>query len=259
MLRLRDDQVHALGQVPRAVFLDRLASSIQRFAPALAGVVGEVGCRELASAAERLAREHGFVRAASIRLFLQLICCLGVEFTRDPQLPWAREALLLTRDMPELDRANLLLRRAVAYLDDVHGEAHCHTIAALCRLDEPQLRIMLAREASYDEFVSWTEELFPEKHAFVGLDALRSIYADAETSTTRYGLGLRAPILFASLAFAFGSGVLRDPAYPWVARTVAGERFGDGERRALRLYTRARIYTRYALAHLSNEAHDAEG
>lgn len=134
MLRMRSDQVHLFHQLRREAVVRELSRDIGVFAPKLADVIGEEGRSIAACTALDVARRHGFVRRSSVRLILQLMASLGVEFTTDPQLPWASEILYRTRDQPEETRRQRLYRRVVAFMDEVHGENNRNAIQALQRM-----------------------------------------------------------------------------------------------------------------------------
>lgn len=76
--------------------------------------------------------------------------------------------------------------------------------------------------------------------------------------SAHHELGPAGPLLLAGLAFGLGSGIVRDPAYPWIARTLASESFGERERRVVRLHRRVSIYARHVILSLT-VADDAEG
>lgn len=258
MLHLRRDQFDRFGLIRKAACIEELAQELTRFAPRLSDVIGQQGCVALAALAAHRSGELGFVRRSSIRLILELMCSLGAEFPDDPQLPWAFETLRRTVGMEEQTRASLLHRRALAYLDEVHGENQCHAIRALQRTFLDDGRSSPRVRATLDGFANFAAQTFPEKHGFVGTYALRTLYADAEFTAARHQLGQQGAMLLASLAFALGSGVLRDPAYPWISRTLVDQGFGEGERRTERLYRRVSIYAREVLTSTLPATHDAQ-
>lgn len=257
MLQLRLDQEHVLEQVRKEAARERLRGEFSVFAPGLARVIGPAGERALVDLAAATARDQGFATEAAVRLFLQYMCSFGSDFTCDPQLPWARETLERTRHLPEEARLTLLFRRSSAYLDGVHGEGHEHAIAALRRLlaagDD------LSRySGDLAEFIALAAHCFPQKYAYVGRACLRELYDVARHTAARYELGSQGPIVLASLAFALGSGIAHDPAYPWIERTLVAPGFGSGARRTARLRHRVTIYAHRVLDHLTAAAHAQE-
>lgn len=260
MLQIRQDQLEALGSVSREQFILDLSSQVEAFAPELAGIIGKAGCREVALSAEATAEAEGLAYRSSMRLLVQLICVLGHEFTVDPQLPWAREILSHTRGRDEEQRTQMLHRRSLAYLDEVCGPGNRDSLRALGRvasLDESEVRELASGRG--EAFVLAAARLFPEKHAYVGGPVLESLYHRAAAEAEECELGPEGALLLATLAFALGSGVTRDPFYPWIARTLRDPRFGHGPLRTARLYRRVRAYARAILAHLTpSEPDDAQ-
>jgi hypothetical protein len=260
MLQIRQDQLEALGSVSRERFILALADEVEEFAPELARVIGKAGCRQVALCAEATAEAEGLAYRSSMRLLVQLGCVLGSEFTVDPQLPWVREILGHTSGRDEAQRTRMLHRRSLAYLDEVHGPGNRDSLRALrmvAGLDEKEARDSAAGGA--EAFASMAARMFPEKHDYVGRPVVESLYHRAAAEAETYELGPEGALLLAALAFALGSGVARDPCYPWIARTLRDPRFGHGPLRTARLYRRVRVYARFVLAHLApSESDDAQ-
>ncbi len=260
MLQIREDQVGALGGVIREQFILDLSKEVEDFAPELARMIGKDGCRQVALSAEATADAEGLTYRGSMRLLVQLGCVLGSEFTVDPQLPWAREILTHTRGRDEEQRTRMLHCRSLAYLDEVHGPGNRDSLRALRRvasLDEKEVREVASGRA--ESFALVAARIFPEKHDYVGRPVLVSLYDRAAAEAEEFQLGPEGALLLAALAFALGSGVTRDPCYPWIARTLRDPRFGHGPVRTARLYRRVGVYARFVLAHLApSEPNNAE-
>ena len=252
MLQIRQVQLEALGSVSRDQFTLDLAKEVEEFAPELARMIGKAGCRQVALSAEATAEAEGLAYRGSMRLLVQLICVLGSEFTVDPQLPWAREILRHTSGQDEEQRTRMLHCRSLAYLDEVHGPGNRDSLRALHRvtsLDETEVRDVASGRA--EGFALVAARMFPEKHDYAGRPVLESLYDRAAAEAEESELGPEGALLLAALAFALGSGVTRDPCYPWIARTLRDPRFGHGPLRAARLYRRVGVYARSVLAHLA--------
>lgn len=234
MLRIRSDQVHLFGQLRREAVVRELVRDIGVFAPKLADVIGEEGRSIAACTALDVAQRHGFVRPSSARLILQLMASLGVEFTTDPQLPWASEILYRTRDQPEETRRQRLYRRAVAFMDEVHGENNRNAIQALQRMFPDDASLTPRVPANLEGFVQLAARVYPEKAEFVARGALTALYEQGAALAAQHHLGAQSTMLLASLAFALGSGIFRDPFYPWILRTLTASEFGEGEARTRR-------------------------
>jgi len=256
MLKIRADQLETFASLSYAQFVQDLAHELQGFAPPLARVIGSDGCLAVAMLVATTAKRLRFQLRSSVRMVMELSCVLGSRFTEDPQLPWVTELLEYTHDRSETERAQLLHRRALAYLDEVHGPRNRHGVLALRRIATlPEVQRNRASAAHAEGFVRVAAWAFPEKHEFVGEDTLRALYRHAEAQSAAFELGRSGTLLLAALAFALGFGITQDPCYPWITRTLEGPGFGSGSRRAIRLYRRTAIYGQRVLAHLAPSTH----
>jgi hypothetical protein len=95
--------------------------------------------------------------------------------------------------------------------------------------------------------------MYPQKAEDVGERVLRGL---VDTASARAGgLGVTSETgraLIAGLMFGFGHGVLDDPLYPWVARTLNQQLVPDPNERAQRLHEKTRVYIDYMLQHLNS-------
>jgi len=96
----------------------------------------------------------------------------------------------------------------------------------------------------------WLQTLHPRKCAYAGPEALTNLMQKAQQASTQCGLSVpEGPPLLLALMFAFGSGVLSDPLFPWVAAGLAES--GDAKTRLERLFTRTQTYVRQTLENRS--------
>jgi hypothetical protein len=257
VLVVRQDQLESLGLAQREQFVRELAGEVADFASRFASLMGAEGCLALARHAERTAYDHGFELRSSARMFMQLMCTLGCDFLWDPQLPWASEVLEHAQGRPEEARAARLHRRALAYLDEVHGPGQAYLVGALRRISSADDEATAASTPDVESFCRLAEQMFPEKHAYVRRQALEAIYRAAAVEAQALELGSAGVLVLAGLAFALGSGVTRDPCYPWIARTLHGPHYGEGPQRTVRLKRRVLIYARHVASYLTG-ADDAQ-
>lgn len=251
MLAIRQHQLEILGLARREQFVLELANEVAGFAPKLATVMGTDGCLALARHAERTAQEHGFELCSSARMFMQLMCTLGSGFLGDPQLAWASELLDYTQGSPEEVRAARLHRRVLAYLDEVHGPGQINAVRALRRVLSLDNETLSPATTDVDSFCRLARQMFPEKHQFVSQRTLETLYGAAAVEAHELNLGPAGTLLLTGLAFALGSGVTRDPCYPWIKRTLRGPHYGEGPQRVVRLKRRVLIYARHVASHLT--------
>ena len=112
MLRIRKDQLDALGAAQVAEFERRAAVHLRTFFPDACHVLDDAALREVI--------RHGIVRAASygvegereVTLYLDVMMTIGHDFDRDFTLPWAY-AILVDPELPEPERRMRRLFRTV--------------------------------------------------------------------------------------------------------------------------------------------------
>jgi hypothetical protein len=98
--------------------------------------------------------------------------------------------------------------------------------------------------------VRWLETLHRRKCAYAGATALTDLVQLAQQASARCSLPApEGPPLVLGLMFAFGSGVLTDPLFPWVAASLEGG--GEAKARLERLTVRTQTYLRQALENRS--------
>ena len=251
-LVVRREQMHVLAAVPLGVFEDRLVEHLRQFASRLYELRGEAGIRAVARSGISRARSRGFTRRGPVRFWLELMFAFGHRFDDDPQLAWVPLALAAPA-ADELARASALYTAMQDWQARVDGPDKASAIEALRRVAAaPWATLVGPGEPFEEEALAAMQRIYPEKAAAVGEVALRSVVDAAEAASAARGIDGRAGrALLAGLMFGFGHGVLDDPLYPWVDKTLQGGRHADGNQRAERLSAKTRIYVQAIAAHLA--------
>lgn len=224
MLRITNAQFEALQLDAVSTFEASMMERCSEMSPLLAAVLGRDKLLAAIRAAAERARAHGFSFTGPVRLFIELSFLFGSGFDGDVQYPWAREALASGDPETQVGRANTLFELSMNANSQIHGPEGAYTRAALEKLQAllsapPQLRADDFDAAVLAEMA----RVYPEKHAFVGEEALRSLIETGKTEATARGLSEPGDaLLIALLMFAFGQGCLRDPLYPWISRALGG-------------------------------------
>jgi hypothetical protein len=112
LLRIREFDPASAAAIPPEKFEDEMVGTLSRFYPQKAAHQGESATRAVVRGADVLAQRHGLHGQPHVCLLAGLAFMLGSGFHRDPQFPWAREALAPGRPA---DPASLLAQ-AHAYL-----------------------------------------------------------------------------------------------------------------------------------------------
>jgi hypothetical protein len=229
---IRDAQITALKRVRRDRFIDKLTSHLGTYFPAERRVLGPMQMRTVCEVGLVRANAHGLLAAGDACRYVTLMFFLGSHFDRDPQLPWAADALASKRGTPgaRMDRLYAVATAHIAQISGSGGELYTRALLRARRLPFEALA------ARIDGIL---RHILPEKYEAIGsggreaLLALARAKATAAAFTTPEGQALNAILMF-----LLGAHYLDDPLHPWAAEALAPNLTGD--RRARHLYESAR-------------------
>jgi len=251
-VKVRREQHETLARALRDRFEREMLAHLREFSPRHCEVIGDDGVLAVIRQGIDAAEPYGFVQRGPVRLYLEMMFMLGSEFDSDPQYPWAREALTDEAFFDPMDRAEALHQRLRQYLTEVAGPDHRYTLRALRRIHELERQDVLRDgEALEDSGLRLTESCYPEKHAYVGPEALRELIKEAKAVAVDHDLALPdgAGVLLA-LMYAMGHGVANDPLVPWVGKTLRDPAEKGRRGRLDRLESKSRLYLKRVLDHV---------
>jgi hypothetical protein len=228
----------------RAGLARRVAHALGEAFPAERRAMGEPALHALVALAAERARAHGFETDLEFERYATVALFCGAGFDRDPQLPWAAEALAGDGAGPA-QRSMDLHERALLHLEAVAGPANEHLFAALRAVRAGAWRAPRPAEQSVDEhFAEILFDLYPEKARRIDRGARAALLARASEAAAE--LGLEGEALLTSLGvamFLMGTGLLRDPQFAWASRALSrgdGEAAPSGQERLARFHEAAR-------------------
>ena len=249
MLMIRNDQVDLLREAVQRGFEREMVLHLADFSPPLVKTIGGDQLREVTRLGMARAAQYGLTYRGPVRLYLELMLLLGSYFDSDPQYPWAAEILADQRSGGQMQRAERLYEKTLAYREAVGGPEDKYTLAALRNI------LLLSQRAlhlSSDNFVSdMLHELhmmYPQKAAYVGEHALEALIAIGMERARAFRFPtLRGYALIIVLMLAFGHACVDDPLYPWIARTLNDDMIKDEAARAKRLEGKALTWFKHVL------------
>lgn len=254
---MSDAQLKNLSAYSRERYVHDLGVRLGERSPLLVRSFGEGQLHQVVSSAVAAAEARGFTNRGPIRLYLDLCIAFGSGFADDPMFPWARAALGRPDPDTQDERAEALYTRSCAAMDAIHGPDEVHTRAALVATLAwaQQEQRFPAPERMAAHVVNQMAALHPQKAAHAGPQALQMLYASAAQACARHGLAApRAQMLVAGLHFALGAACLSDPAYRWIAATLADSRLPDPAERGTRLERQAIAWLKAAVTPSHQEA-----
>jgi hypothetical protein len=205
--------------------------------------------KQLVSKGVERASEHGFQARGPVRMYLEFMTILGHEFDQDPLLFWIRDILRDKEGLDEMTQAQRLHLHVSTYLELVYGPAGEHVVKGLEHIAKaPPEELTAVGKAYESKAIPWLQGLHSRKCVYAGAAALTDLLQQARQASARFKLPEpEGPPLVLGLMFAFGSGVMTDPLYPWVAASVAPEAGTEAKARLDRLAARTQAYMRQAL------------
>jgi hypothetical protein len=245
---IRAEQMQTFEAAGQAGFEAEVVEHVKQTFPHSVAGVEDAGIRKLVSKACADARGYGFRASGPVRMFVDFAVLLGHEFPNDPLLYWVRDILRDKEGLDEMTQAARLHRHVSTYLELVYGSGGEHLTEGLRYIAkaEPRELETVGRSLEYAA-LTWLQSLHYRKCAYVGDAAIQNLTAEARPAAERFALPEpEGPALLLGLMFAFGSGVMSDPLYPWAAESVAAG--GEPKTRLDRLCTRSQAYLRQALA-----------
>jgi hypothetical protein len=254
VLVISEQHMAALHRTAVVRFENEMVSHSLAFAPRLARVLGDEQLRRAIGGAMTRAQTHGFTQRGPVRLWIEAMFLFGSGFDDDPQYPWA--AAILQAPTDAMQRANALYARVLDYQARVAGAGGVNTRAALRKLAQLSERPPAPAPGAAEDALVWElANVFPEKAAYAGKQALRALAAEGVALARKAGFETpRARLALAMLMFMFGHRCADDPLYPWIARTLHDPRIADPAVRADRLERKALTWLGHVLASYTERA-----
>jgi hypothetical protein len=239
MLRIRQEQMAALGEDAMQRFKDRAVDRLRGFAPKHLEWPGETAVRRTIDLGIERAFAYGLTGETAIFFYLELMFVLGSGFDRDPMFPWAGEILTDPTIVNQYERTDRLYDELSVYLEQALGRSNESYGAALRRIQSEFLSMEVSRgSTSLEDYVADAfYRMYPEKFIYLGETVVRSVVTSAEQLARKHGITSdRGAGLVATLMFLLGSDVQHDPLYPWVAAALAQDLPLTSEQRVAQLH-----------------------
>jgi len=258
MIHIRSSQMETFDAYSLNKYKAELCQHLTRYDSLLCEAAGSEALEEAVDLGLQRAHECGFTLNGPIRTYLEIMLALGSDFDRDPQYFWLIPWLRPQERYQEMDRACYLQFHVVRYLDDVQGSDGANGIQALSKAQGVTRDQLIQIGSNYPQnAMKWLESMHPLKCRFIGKDALQSLIQSARKEATQAELHSPESVpLVLGLMFTFGSGILRDPMYAWVTRTLASTYEKGQETQEEKLLRRAKDYLRKMLQQIQGVQSD---
>lgn len=222
MLAVKPGQYDQMRDYALSQYVERTLAQFRRHFPRHVQIIGDEPMRAMIRLGVERAEKYGFVSERDATLYASLMLLFGSYFDEDPQCGWAVESIAENPLAPPANRALALYDRGVLEWEELAGADNLELVKAMRR----------AKNLSFDELAHsgraqverLLSEIHPRKAERLGKTGFASIHLcverAAEQSGERNSAAVHGPI--AALFFAFGTGALRDPMFPWVGRGATG-------------------------------------
>jgi hypothetical protein len=250
---IRQEQIQAFDAAGQARFETGLLEHLKENYPRSVAGVADARIQQLISKGAQQAGEYGFQARGPVRMYTEFMVILGHEFDQDPLLYWVRDILRDREGIDEMAQASRLHLHVSTYLALVYGPKGEHVSKGLEHIAKAPPEELAAVGKAYDsKAIPWLQALHPRKCVYAGGPALTNLIQQARQGAERFHLPEpEGPALVLGLMFAFGSGVMSDPLYPWVAASVGPEAGAEPRARLERLMARSQGFLRQALENRS--------
>lgn len=250
MLKIRAEQLEVFEQAALRNFIERMADYLQETFPKHYEIFGRDKIRDLARFGMEQARVHDLTAERSIKLYTTLMFMFGSRFDTDPQYSWAAEILGDRNNVDEMTRADRLYEKGVECLNAISGRNGRHISDALgrvrrARADDfsPSGTPQAAAADFYRRLIAQLEDLYPEKHKYVGELSLRRMIQRGIQSASGHRITReRGVATYIGLMFFLGSGFDTDPQFPWASDVLNNAAIADENQKIAQLYERAVSY-----------------
>jgi hypothetical protein len=246
---IRQEQMQAFEEAGQARFETEMLEHLKKSYPRSVAGVDDGRINQLISRGAERAKGYGFQARGPVRMYTEFMVILGHEFDQDPLLFWIQDILRDKEGLDEMTQAGRLHLHVSTYLELVYGAKGEHVTKGLEHIAKAPPEELAAVGKAYDaKAVQWLQALHSRKCVYAGGSALTTILQQARESAKHFALPEpEGPPLVLGLMFAFGSGVMTDPLYPWVAASISPEAAAQPRARLERLMTRTQAFMRQAL------------
>lgn len=139
-IRMSSQQMDAFKAVRIEQFIDSVVPHLRECFPEACDELGEQDTRALVRYGTDLAESYGIDREVCVCEFIDLMFVFGVEFDRDPELPWASEIL---QDETIQEQGALLDHLWQAGLESIEYQAQQQLWASDVDFDLPDIQMPL--------------------------------------------------------------------------------------------------------------------
>jgi hypothetical protein len=249
---IRDQQIKTLEDSLTRNFEDEMSRHVHEFTPMHCKVIGDAGVHDVIHRSIDAASKYGFTQRGPVRLYIDLTFMFGSDFDTDPLLQWAGEILKSGGASDQMDRAERLHARALAFSDASAGPDYAYAKEAFRRARSVRYEDLTLPPGDFESgCLTRLREGHSHKFDHVGEPAVRAMIPEAVGKARQYSISAQPGVLlFVTLMFAIGHGFAEDPLFPWISHTLNNEAISDPNKRAERVYSKTMTYLDQVIANL---------
>ena len=248
MIVISQKQMNVFSENFANSFEDEMFEHSIGFMPELSKILGEESLRYIVRQSIAHAKEYGFTKKGTIRIFIESIFLRGNGFDTDPQYPLLGKILSLPED--EMQRAEKIHKECLSYYENVSGYKSKNLLRAL-----EKLLSILEKPFEYSsehfeaDILREMRNTFPQKITYIGEKNILLLIHEGRLISDKYELPeITGEALIIGLMFTFGHNCFNDPSYPWINRVLTDEKIITPEKRAERLKKKATTWLKKVLS-----------
>ncbi|MBC8471622.1 MAG: hypothetical protein H8D56_19340 [Planctomycetes bacterium] len=240
MLKIRKEQMRAIGRVQLPTFEKQMLKHVQQHFCKHLELLGEEGVLKVIRHGYERGKEYDFFTRHEVCLFIDFMIMLGSGFDTDPQLPWVADILKAESAHDPTERIDTLYDKVMEYLDRVIVMDQVFPVEPLRKLlNYPvgQLEQRLAGGVERGVLVEF-RRIWPQKFEHVEVNQLSQLIkegielASAHGFTDNRGIGF-----YLILMFLLGHRFDTDPQYPWLSGVLNDQELKAEIHKCERLYS----------------------
>jgi hypothetical protein len=249
MLRIRDEQVHALRDSLTSAVEDELFADVKKFFEERHTYLGDGPTRAAVRYGIERAGGHGFRSKRGLALYVTLMFVLGSHFDENPLYPWVQKNLFADREVDEYTRSHRFYNALRRYLRATRDESgvYLEPIVYFPGTPPQPSSHALSGAALEEHLVALLRTIAPAHFEVAGEDRVRALVRDGVERARAHGLTTAAGLsIYVPLTFLLGTGFDKDLQFPWAAEALKTREGEDPETAAMRLREAALAFRLHA-------------
>lgn len=209
-MKFSDDQVDVLKKISIESYIDEITEHCTDIFPRLIPLYRKEDVHYYIQQGITLAKKAGYTQRGPVRLYINMMILLGVNFECDPLFQWLKTEGGNT--LPQIERSVICYGLLDDYLASVYGENGRFYKKSLERFKNYSVKFFPEKISSNNEGLhELLRGIYPQKYDFAGYDAVNDLISLSVDKCERYKLNMVCHKSYLALImFLFGCSFEQD-------------------------------------------------